>query len=264
MTTKAYIGTADALYAGRAYDSGLYGVQQMKGRPVSLITKVDLGTPLLAVAAGIVKGATGSDEAPNNSTITFTAATKGSSPLDPSVELSSATIQTVDGSRTCMVLDVPRNITAAINTAVGTLTVTILGYDKYRQKMVETISTGAQGTTAAGKKAFKYIYSIALTSGADETTKVINVGFGDVLGLPYFLEEKCDLLQAWFDDAVETPAAVVAGDTSTVSATTGDVRGTIDFTGTLNGAKKCKVYMHISDSNAATRNGLLGKVHYAG
>lgn len=264
MTTKAYIGTADALYAGRAYESALYALTGMKGRPVSLLTKVNLGTPLLAVAAGIVKGATGSDEAPNDSTITFTAATKGSSPLDPTAALSSASIATVDGTRTCMVLDVPRNVTAAINTAVGTITVTVTGYDMYRAKMVETLTIAPSGTTAAGLKAFKYIWSIALTSTADDSAKVINVGFGDVLGLPYYLEEKSDLLQVWFDDAVETPAAVVAGVTTTPSATTGDVRGTVDFTGTLNGAKKCKVYMHISDSNAATARGLLGKAQYAG
>ncbi len=115
MATKQLVATADELFAGRAYDSGLYGVQKFKGRPISLLTKINLGAPLLAVAAGIVKGATGATEAPNASTITFTAATQGSSPLDPTAALSSETIQTVDGSRTCMVLDVPRNVTAAIN-----------------------------------------------------------------------------------------------------------------------------------------------------
>jgi len=264
MTTKAYIGTADSLFAGRAYEGALYLLNGMKGRPVSLLTKVNLGTPLLGVAKGIINGATGAGEAPNESTITYYAATQGTNPQNPSTPLSTASIVTADGTRTCIALDVPRNITTAIDTAVGTITFVITGYDLYRTKMVETITIAAGQTATAGKKAFKYIWSMAITSTGNDSAKTVDVGFGDVLGLPYYLEEKCDLLQVWFDDAVESPAAVAAGVTTTHSATTGDVRGTVDFTGTLNGAKKCKVYMHISDSNAATARGLLGKVQYAG
>lgn len=266
MATKEVVCTADQAYAGRGFDSGLYGVQKMKGRPVEYLTKVDLGAPLLAVAAGIVKGATGVTEAPNASTITFTAATQGNSPLDPTAALGSATIQTVDGTRTCMVLDVPRNVTAAINTAVGNIVVTVTGYDAYRAKMVETLAIAAAGTAVVGKKAFKYIYSIALTSDADDSAKAINVGFGSVIGLPYILEEKSDLLSIWFNDAVDaTPTAIVLGVTTTpATALTGDVRGTITTSGTLDGAKKLKVWMHVSDAKAATARGLLGVAQFAG
>jgi hypothetical protein len=263
MSTRQLIGTANQLYAGRAFDSGLYGVTRMKGRPVSMITKVDLGTPKLAVAAGIVNGATGATEAPSTSTITFTAATQGDSPLDPTAALGSATIQTVDGARTCMVLDVPRNVTAAINTAVGTLTVTVTGYDQYRSKMVETLSIAPGGTAATGKKAFKYIWSVSLTSTANDSAKAINVGFGAVLGLPYRIAAKSDLLSTWFDDAVDS-ATVVAAVATTPSATTGDVRGTITIAGTLDGAKTLKAYLHVSDSDAASRAGLLGVSQFAG
>ncbi len=84
-----------------------------------------------------------------------------------------------------------------------------------------------------------------------------------MLGLPYYLAAKSDLLSVWFDDAVDS-STVVAGVTTTPSATTGDVRGTITIAGTLNGTKTLKAWMHVSDANAATRNGLLGKVQYAG
>jgi len=263
MASIDTISTANKAVAGRGYDSALYALQRHKGRAVNLLTKVDLGAPLLAVAAGIVNGATGGTEAPNANTKTFTAATQGSSPLDPSAALASATIKTVDGTRTCMVLDVPRNVTAAVNTAVGNITVTVTGYDQYRAKMVETLTIAAAGTSAVGKKAFKYIWSIALTSDGNDAAKAFNVGFGSVLGLPFKLAEKSDLISTWFDDAVDS-ATVVAAVATTPSATTGDVRGTVTIAGTLNGTKTLKLWMHVSESDASTRNGLLGVPNYAG
>lgn len=262
MATKQLIATADELFAGRAFDSGLFSVQKMKGRPVSMLTKVSLGAPKLAVAAGIINAAT-STELPNATTITYTAATQGTAPLDPVAALGSATIQTVDGSRTCMVLDVPRNVTAAINTSVNAVTITITGYDQYRAKMVETLSIAQGGTAATGNKAFKYIWSIAIAAVGNETTKTLSVGFGAKIGLPYYLEEKPDLLSTWLDSAVDT-ATVVAGVTTTPSATTGDVRGTVTTNGALDGTKPLRVWMHVSDTNAASRVGLLGKAQYAG
>lgn len=268
MTTKAYIGTADSLFAGRAYDSALYALQLMKGRPVSLLTKVDMGTPKVAVADAMIKAAT-STNLPNATTKTYTAGDGTSAPLDSTDLPATTTISCADGAAvTVWPLDVPRNITfaASHNSSMVAMTITITGYDYYRQKQVKTLTVDAGGTTDSDATAatFAYIRSIAIYSAGDARTNTLNVGFGDVLGLPYYLEEKADLLHAFFDDAVDTIDAVVKGATATVSATTGDVRGTINFNGTLNGAKKCKVYMHISDANAASARGLLGKVPYSG
>lgn len=268
MTTKAYIGTADSLFAGRAYETALYALTGMKGRPVSLLTKVDMGTPTLGVADGIIKAAT-STELPNASTKTYTAGDGVASPLDSADLPATTTIKCADGAAvTVWPMSVARNITCAAthSSSLVAMTITITGYDLYRQKQVKTLSITATGTSKsdATTATFAYIRSVAITSAGDATTNTLNVGFGDVLGLPYFLEEKCDLLQAWFNDAADTIDAVVKGSTATVSATSGDVRGTIDFNGTLDGAKKCKVYMHISDANAATARGLLGKVPYCG
>lgn len=265
MALNEVLATGDQLFAGRAYESGLYGIQKMKGRPISLLTKVDLGTPVVAVADALIKAAT-STELPNNATKTYVPGTTAS-PLDSADLPSTATIQTVDGAKLCWVLDVPRNLTAAVTHASSVVasTIVITGYDLYRNKIVKNIAIAATGQSQAGATTatFKYISSIAITSAGNSTTNTVNIGFGDVLGLPYYLEEKADLLSAWFDGAVDN-ATVVAGVTSTVSATTGDVRGTIDFDGTLNGSKKCKVWMHVSDANAATARGLLGKAQYAG
>jgi hypothetical protein len=260
MSTRELIGTANQLYAGRAFDPGLFGITRSKGRPVSLITKVDLGTPKLAVADGIAKNWAGPALGVTKS---VTAATKGTAPLNPTAALGSATIQTVDGARTCMVLDVPRNATATIDTAVGTITVTLIGYDQYRSKVVETLSIAPSGTTAAGKKAIKYLWEIRVHSTANDTGKLVQIGFGAILGLPYRIAAKSDLLSTWFDDAPDS-ATVVAAVATTPSATTGDVRGTIDIAGTLNGAKTLVAYLHVSDNDAATRNGLLGVSQFAG
>lgn len=250
MATKHSLSRADRVYVGNGYDGAVYGVNGRPGVPINFLTKIDLGAPKLAVAAGIVNGATGATEAPNASTITFTSATQGSSPLDPVAALSSATVN----GQTVMVLDVPRNVTAAINTAVGNITVLVTGYDQYYQPMTELLSIAAAGTTATGKKAWKYIYSIALTSDADDSAKAINVGFGTLLGLPYKLAAKSDLLSMFFDDTLDVPSAVaVAVTTDPATNITGDVRGTVAVAtvGNMNGTKTYKGWMHVADPNTA-------------
>lgn len=250
MATKHSLSRASQVFVGNGYDGGVFGVNGRPGAPVNFLTKIDLGAPKLAVAAGIINGATGSTEAPNVSTITFTAATQGTSPLDPVAALGSDTIN----GQAVMVLDVPRNITAAINTAVGNITVLVTGYDQYKVPMTELLSIAAAGTAVVGKKAWKYIHSIALTSDGNDAAKAINVGFGSLLGLPYKLSAKSDLLSMFFDDALDVPSAVaVAVTTDPATNVTGDTRGTVAVAtvGNLNGTKTLKGWMHVADPNTA-------------
>ena len=65
MTTRQSIATSDEVFAGRGYENALYALNHAKGRPINFLTKVDLGTPVLAVADGIIKAAT-SAQLPNN------------------------------------------------------------------------------------------------------------------------------------------------------------------------------------------------------
>lgn len=251
MATKQSLTRADNVYVGGGYDAALFGQNARNGVPVNFLTKIDLGAPKVAVAAGIVKGATGATEAPNANTITITADTAGASPLDQAALLTTTTVN----NQTVMVLDVPRNVTAAINTAVGNITVLVTGYDQYRVAMTELLSIAAAGTAVVGLKAFKYIRSIALTSDADDSAKVINVGFGSLLGLPYKLAEKSDLLSMFFDDALDVPSAIAkAVTTSPATNITGDVRGTVAIAtvGNLNGTKTLKGWMSVADPNTAT------------
>jgi hypothetical protein len=254
MATKHNLTHAELVFVGGGYDAGVFGKNGRKGVPVSFVTKVDLGTPLLGVATGIVNDASGAGEAPNVNTITLTADTQGTSPLDPAAALGSATIN----GENVMVLDVPRNVTMAINTSAGTFTVTVRGYDEYGVPMTESLS---HATAATGKKAFKYIRSIALTSTGNEEAKTIKVGFGAILGLPYYVKTKSDVLSVWLADAADT-ATVVAGVTTTPSATTGDVRGTITNGAALDGAKTVMAYIHVDDPSTAV--GLRGVAQFAG
>jgi hypothetical protein len=264
MTTRQSIATADQLYAGRGYEPALYTVNLAKGRPVNLLTKFDLGTPTLAVAAGIINTATGA-ELPNATTITYQASSSPTAPLDAVAPLTKATITTVDGAVTVWTLDTPRNLTLAVthDSAVVATTVTITGYDRTMNKIVKTMTATVGGTskTDATTATFKYVKSIAITSAGNATTNTLSVGFGDVLGLPYRLTEKEDLIVVFLDGASDAATVVVAS-TATASATSGDTRGTIDCSGALNGSKKVKGWMYVQDD--ASRAGLLGITQYAG
>ena len=110
----------------------------------------------------------------------------------------------------------PRNVVAAwTNAAV----ITVTGTDEYGDVLVE--SSGS-GTSFTGKKAFKTVTKVRVSANVTGLT----VGEGAVLGLPVFLPDVADVLQEKVDGAVPTAGTFVAGDRTTPSATTGDVRGT--------------------------------------
>jgi len=123
------------------------------------------------------------------------------------------------------VLDVPRNVVAAWT---GTAVLTVTGTDEYGNAISES---SASGTSLTGKKAFKSITSV--TTSADITG--LTVGTAKVLGLPAWLAGTGDVIKELQDGAAATAGTVVAGDTTTATATTGDVRGTYAPNGTPNG-----------------------------
>jgi hypothetical protein len=114
-------------------------------------------------------------------------------------------------------LDVPRNVTAAWT---GTSVCTVRGKDEFGAAMTES---SASGVAFTGKKAFASVTSI--TFSAAVTAAV--AGYGNVLGLPTFLQRATDVTMVIMNTAnsvVET--GFVAGSNVTPTATTGDVRGT--------------------------------------
>ena len=236
---KQHITHASELYFGEGKKAA--SANGRPGAPFNPITKVSLGSPVTLDADGLVKAAT-STELPDTTTITYTTATDSTSPLDGAIAAPSTVF--LNGANVLVwVLDVPRNITGVMThgSAVVASTVTISGYDQYGAPMTETLTFTA-GTTSkavAGLKAFKYIYSFAITSAADSTTNTLNMGWGDVLGLPYKLPALSDFFTngTYFNEVLEATApTVVAGVTTTATATTGDVRGTVALNSAMDGS----------------------------
>lgn len=130
--------------------------------------------------------------------------------------------------------DVPRGIRAASASASDTTqTITIRGTDLYGNALTETLTL--TGTTAVnGKKAFKTVSSVYVSAA---TAGNITVGTNDVLGLPFAATKKARIIDVFFNDAKDASATIVVADTtSPATATTGDVRGTVDPNSACNGS----------------------------
>jgi hypothetical protein len=122
-------------------------------------------------------------------------------------------------------LDVPRNVTATGVTATDPVTITVTGTDAYGEVLVEEF-TGPDGVaTTEGKKAFKTVTKVEQDA---DSTDTIEIGFGDVLGLPCFLGDTGYVLGELEDGAAASAGTVVAGVADEATATTGDVRGTYE------------------------------------
>ena len=124
------------------------------------------------------------------------------------------------------------SVTAASGATYATATVN--GYDIYGYPMSEAITISA-GAAVAGKKAFKYIKSVVLSGGTADTTHAYSVGTTAVIGLPIRADSSAEVVvnagNTQTAPAFNTAFAAngfLPADRTTPSATTGDVRGTID------------------------------------
>lgn len=101
-------------------------------------------------------------------------------------------------------------------------TATVHGFDIYGVPMTEAISLGTGAVS--GKKAFKYVQSIALTGTLSGSN--ISAGTGDVIGFPIRVDQFAYASIFWNSAIVTATAGFTAPDATTASAITGDVRGT--------------------------------------
>lgn len=116
----------------------------------------------------------------------------------------------------------------ALSGTGGTTTVTasvlVTGYDVWGARMTELITANAGGTTAWGKKAFKYVLSAV---GQTSVATAYVLGIGDVFGMPYRADEweqtEISWASAW--GTANTTGFIAAATTSL--NTSGDVRGTV-------------------------------------
>ena len=260
--SKHQITTATELYYGGGYDPVLFGTNGRRGCPIHLPTRISLGSPIAPDTNALIVGCT-STNMPNNSTKTYSAAVTGTAaPCNDAGAPTITTITTSTGeTATVWPLGVPRNITTATSSAAADTVFTITGYDYWKVKMVEAITIASGQSATAGVKAFAYVESIAIYSAGDVTSDTATVGFGDVLGLPYKLAAKGDLISASFNGVNEAVAALVAAVTTTATAVTGDVRGTVDMTSACNGSPII-IWMYVADPS--TPEGLRGVAQYGG
>ncbi len=148
-------------------------------------------------------------------------------------------------------LDVARALVAAWT---GTAVLTVTGTDINGDTVVES---SASGTSFTGKKAFKTITNVSVSSNVTGLT----LGTGDVLGLPYRADAG-DVFIVKQGTATDAATVVAADTTSPATATTGDTRGTVDPAAALNGSTKITVLMRIADPSK--RSGAHGVAQYAG
>lgn len=141
--------------------------------------------------------------------------------------------------------------------------VTVRGYDVYGQAMTETITMTSGATTTNGKKAFKFVASV--TPGFTDT-HTISAGTADIYGFP-LKANTYGYVSAVFNNAPVTAPGFVAADATTVSATTGDVRGTM--TSTSDGTKRLQIMQGVSPADLLTLapgvyTGYFGVANFAG
>ena len=195
MTTKHNLSNAAELFAGAGHHNAVFGVNKRNGVPVMPSFQLDLGAPVAADADGLAASQDGT----------------GFSAGDTLTQAATA-------------LDLARNVTITSSADDSGITFTVTGTDHYGQAVVEVV-TGANAGSAASTKTFKTVTSIAV-SGASAGN--VQAGWGDVLGLPYRLVGVCDVLSFYADDTEESAAATfAAGDATTATGTTNDVRGTV-------------------------------------
>lgn len=261
--SKHTITFADEIFVGGGFFPPAHSRYGKAGVPVRLPTKVNLGAPIAVDDDGLIDAAA-STELPNNTTIVYDTSDDGASPFDNADTPAVENVVMADGSvHSVWPLDVPRNITLQVTHASSVVAMSVLveGFDEYGMPMSELLAVTATGTskTAAGKKAFKYIKQFSLSSAGNATgNTACNVGWGDVLGLPFRLESVSDVMAAFCDGTMELASSTVAAadGTDPATTTTGDVRGTIDFNSASNGTRKYAAWLHVADY--ANKAGLVG------
>lgn len=260
MATKHSISHADQIYVGGGYDPDVYAANGRVGVLANMLTKVTWVAPAVADADLLIVAAT-STELPNNATKTYTPATNGSSPTDNAAAVVETITTSTGESATVWTLDAARNWAATTTAAAADTVITVTGYDVYKVKVVETVTIATAASAGTGSKAFKYIESIAIYSAGDVTTDTVNIGTGSKLGFPYKVADKSDCLRVTHTGAWDDSAVVVAAVTTTATATTGDVRGTVTPNSALNG-NDITAFIYVADPNTAT--GLRGVNQYGG
>jgi hypothetical protein len=162
------------------------------------------------------------------------------------------TINGASASGGIATMDFPRTLDiVSSNAGDTTQTVLITGKDVYGITMSELIAFN--GTTrVVGQKAFKTITSAFVSAAMAGNA---SIGNKDVFGLPYRALFRNYVLTAW-NSVFITTGTFAAGDTTTATTTTDDVRGTFATPDAADGVKRLTAWMFLFDVD--TKVGLYG------
>lgn len=171
----------------------------------------------------------------------------------------SITASTNAAGEVIYVLDCPRNITITSAGNDSGMTFLVTGANYLGQPLTQLI-TGGNATGVASLKAFKSITTIYASVRPAST---IEIGVGDVFGLPYrVLTINHIVAVKWAATLAADAATVVVGvATSPATNLTGDTRGTVAPSSASNGTRRLTVSMFlpgIASGPNATRVGALG------
>lgn len=117
------------------------------------------------------------------------------------------------------------SITGVATTAAGG-TFTIAGWDVWRQPMTETITKAAGTTTAYGAKAFKFLGSVTPNF---TDTGTYSIGLGDTFGFPLIAPRWEHEEVMWNGCRMVTNTGFIGPVLTAATATSGDVRGTVQL-----------------------------------
>ena len=153
-------------------------------------------------------------------------------------------------------------LTMTFTLGVAPQSATISGYDFYGQAMTQTITTSSAVSTAVNTtKAFYQVTSISI---AGATGTALTVGTTDLLGIPVRVIDGSYIVNSGYNNTVgfDSPTAFAKADmTNPATATTGDVRGTLNPSSAPDGTKRLVVAIAvpaIGSGPNSTRQGTLG------
>jgi hypothetical protein len=142
-------------------------------------------------------------------------------------------------------------------------TITIVGADLYGFPQTQTLTMANAGSVAT-TKAFKFIYSA--TPNGTLSGSNVSIGQTDIFGMPILTPSWGAYVTIfWAGAALTAATGFVAPDaTSPATASTGDVRGTLNLTsvtgGASDGTKRMQVIITPAVANTLTNVGLFGVV----
>lgn len=179
---------------------------------------------------------------------------------------------------TGVTLDCQRGLTITGNANTAAANYVVYGLDNYLNAVGEQITGPVGANTTTSVKTYRYVTAIHVSAG---TVANVEVGTGDVFGLPYYLPSltngnaptaattRADLVVSPYwnnlpisftingNGALAASTAIVGGDARTATNATLDVRGTVTPPSASDGTKWLALHLMVAAAVPPQSNALL-------